>query len=212
MGLTSYYRRFIPHFASLASPLTDLTRSRLPAQVTWIAETEKAFQELKGALCSGPMLVTPDFSKPLVVQTNASKTGMGAVLSQLQEGEEHPVVYISWKLLLREQRYSTVEKECLAINWVVVTLKYYLLGQHFTLVTDHAPLVLMSQNKDSNTRVTCWFLSLQPFAFSVVHRSGAAHGNADALSRRDTLGSWTAPPSVGAEGGQMAGRGEGSGG
>ena len=61
VGLTSYYRRFIPHFASLASPLTDLTWDRLPAQVTWTEETEKAFQDIKGALCSGPVLVTPDF-------------------------------------------------------------------------------------------------------------------------------------------------------
>jgi len=83
-------------------------------------------------------LVTPDFSKPLVVQTDASETGVGAVLSQLQEGEEHPITYISRKLLPREQNYSTIEKECLAIKWALEELKYYLLGRHFTLVTDHA--------------------------------------------------------------------------
>ena len=66
------------------------------------------------------------------------------------------------------------------------TLKYYLLGTHFTLVTDHAPLVWMARGKDTNNRVTRWFLSLQRFSFSVVHRSGAKHGNEDALSRRET--------------------------
>ena len=155
------------------------------------------------------MLVTPDFTKPMVVQTDASETGVGAVLSQLHEGEEHPIIYISRKLLQREQKYSTVEKECLAIKWALETLKYYLLGRHFTLVTDHAPLVWMSRNKDSNARVTRWFLSLQPFAFSVVHRSGAAHGNADALSRRDALGSWTAPPSLSELRGRVCGRRQG---
>lgn len=109
--------------------------------------------------------MTPDFSKPLVVQTDASETGVGAIPSQLQEGEEHPVMYIGRKLLPRKQTYSTVEKECLAIKWALEMLKYYLLGQPFTLVTDHAPLVRMSRDKDSNTRVTGWFLSLQPFAF-----------------------------------------------
>jgi hypothetical protein len=163
--------------------------------VKWTEETQKAFQDLKGALCSGPVLVTPDFSKPLVVQTDPSETGVGAILSQLQEGEEHPVMYIRLMLLPREQRYSIVEKECLAIKWVLETLKYYLLGRNFTLVTDHATLVWISRNKDSNARVTRWFLFLQPFAFSVIYRSGAAHGNADVLSRRDALGSWTAPPS-----------------
>ena len=195
VGLASYYRRFVPHFASLSAPLTDLTKSRLPDRIQWTEETEKAFQGLKEALCSGPVLVTPDFTKPLVVQTDASETGVGAVLSQLQEGEEHPIIYISRKLLPREKKYSTIEKECLAIKWALEVLKYYLLGRHFTLVTDHAPLVWMSRNKETNARVTRWFLSLQPFAFSVVHRSGAAHGNADALSRRDALGGWAAPPS-----------------
>jgi hypothetical protein len=69
------------------------------------------------------MLVTPDFSKPLVVQTDASETGVGAVLSQIQEGEEHPVMYISQKLLPWNQKYSTVEKECLVMKWALETLK-----------------------------------------------------------------------------------------
>ena len=128
MGLTSYYRRFIPHFAFLASPLTDLTRSRLPAQVTGTEEMEKDFNDLKGALCFGPVLVTPNFSKPLEVQTDASETRVGAVLSQLQEGEEHTVMYISWKLLPWEQRYSTVEKECLAIKWALGDAEILLIG------------------------------------------------------------------------------------
>ena len=195
IGLASYYRRFVPHFSSIAAPLTDLTQSRLPDRVLWTGETEKAFLQLKEILCSGPVLVTPDFTKPLLVQTDASETGVGAVLSQLQEGEEHPITYVSRKLLPREQRYSTIEKECLAIKWALEELRYYVWGRHFTLVTDHAPLVWLARNKDTNARVTRWFLSLQPFAFSVVHRSGTAHGNADALSRRDALGSWSAPPS-----------------
>ncbi|KAJ8378330.1 hypothetical protein AAFF_G00243500, partial [Aldrovandia affinis] len=97
--------------------------------------------------------------------------------------------------LPRETRYSTVEKECLAIKWALETLRYYLLGRKFTLVTDHAPLVWMSRNKESNARVTRWFLSLQPFNFDVLHRSGAHHGNADTLSRREALWCHAAPPS-----------------
>ena len=155
------------------------------------------------------MLVTPDFSKPLVVQTDAAETGVGPVLSQLREGKEHPVMYFSRKLLQRERRYSTVEIECLAIKWALETLKYYLLGRHFTLVTDHAPLVWMSRNKERNARVTRWFLSLQPFAFSVIHRSGASHGNANALSRKDVLGGWAAPPSWSELRGEVCGRRQG---
>ena len=76
VGLTSYYWRFIPHFISLASPLTDLTRDRLPA---WTEETEKAFHDLKVTLFSGHVMVALDFVKPLVVQSDVSETGVGAV-------------------------------------------------------------------------------------------------------------------------------------
>ena len=193
IGLTSYYRRFVPHFSSTAAPLTDLTKGRLPEKVLWTEEAEEAFRLLKEKLCSEPVLATPDFKKPLLVQTDASESGVGAVLSQLQEGEEHPIIYLSRKLLPREKNYSTIEKECLAIKWALEELRYYLLGRHFTLITDHAPLVWLARNKDTNQRITRWFLALQPFAFSVVHRAGAAHGNADALSRREALAAWSAP-------------------
>ena len=118
-------------------------------------------QTLKDALCSHPVLVTLDFSKNLLVQTDTSDTGVGTVLSQEQEGEEHPIMHVNRKLLSRENKYSIVKKECLAVKWALDTLKYYLLGRKFTLITDHAPLVWMARGKDTYDRVTRWFLSLQ---------------------------------------------------
>ncbi|KAG6940206.1 hypothetical protein G0U57_018709, partial [Chelydra serpentina] len=109
--------------------------------------------------------------------------GLGAVLSQMVGDDEHPILFLSRKLLPRERKYAVVEKECLAVKWAIESLRYYLLGRRFTLVTDHAPLRWMHQNKDRNARVTRWFLSLQPFHFIVRHRSGIQHGNADGLSR-----------------------------
>ena len=111
--------------------------------------------------------------------------GLGAVLSQVRAREEHPVTYISRKLLPNERNYSTVEKEALAIKWTLDKLRYYLLGREFTLVTDHAPLKWMAGAKDTNARVTRWFLALQDYRFQVDHRPGREHANADALSRRD---------------------------
>ena len=148
----------------------------------WTNETEAAFSHLKEALCSHPILVTPDFQVSMVVQTDGCDMGLGNVLSQIHDGEEHPIMYISRKLVPRDKKYSIVEKECLAVKWALNTLKYYLLRTHFTLVTDHAPLVWMARVKNTNDQVTRWFLSLQRFSFSVVHRSGAKHGNEDALS------------------------------
>ncbi|XP_061094914.1 phenolphthiocerol/phthiocerol polyketide synthase subunit C-like [Conger conger] len=118
-------------------------------------------------------------------ETDASETGLGAVLSQIQDTTEHPITYISRKLLKHEKNYSMVEKECLAIRWVVGKLKYYLLGREFILITDHAPLKWMYRCKDTNARVTRWFLELQSFKFKVEHRAGRLQGNVDALSRMD---------------------------
>ena len=90
--------------------------------------------------------------------------GLGGVLSQIRAGEEHPITYISRKLL---PNYSTVEKEALAIKCTLDKLWYYLLGREFTLVTDHAPLKWMARAKDTNARVTRWFLALQDIHFKV---------------------------------------------
>ncbi|KAL1248862.1 hypothetical protein QQF64_022180 [Cirrhinus molitorella] len=133
LGLAGYYRCFIPNFSSLASPLTDLNRKGQPEKVQWTPETEEAFQRIKTALTSELLLRAPDFSCPFLLQMDASDTGLGAVLSQVQEGEEHPVIYISRKLTPAERNYATVE-EALAIKWAVLELKYYLLGraQHYS--------------------------------------------------------------------------------
>ncbi|KAM8915908.1 uncharacterized protein AB9W97_016755 isoform 2-T2 [Spinachia spinachia] len=87
-------------------------------------------------------------------------------------GGNRPVVYMSRKLSEREARYSTVEKECLAIWWAVDSLCYSLLGRSFSLFSEHAPLQWLHRMKDTNTRITRWYLALQPFNFKVVHRPG----------------------------------------
>ncbi|KAL1265127.1 hypothetical protein QQF64_003154 [Cirrhinus molitorella] len=89
---------------------------------------------------SEPVLRAPDFSYPFLLQTDAFDTGLGAVLSQVQGGEEHSILYISRKLSPAERKYAAVEKEALAVKWAVLELRYYLLGRRLTLVMDHAPL------------------------------------------------------------------------
>ncbi len=99
LGLAGYYHCFIPNFSSLAASLTDLTRKGQPEKIQWTPAGEEAFERVKGALTSAPVLRAPDFSCPFLLQMDASDTGLGAVLSQIQEGEEHPVIYISRKLI-----------------------------------------------------------------------------------------------------------------
>ena len=94
------------------------------------------------------MLATPNFQLRFKVQTDASVGGIGAVLSQVQDGAEHPITYISQRLLKHERNYAMVEKECLAIKWVKGKLHYYLLGREFALITDHAPLKWIQREGD----------------------------------------------------------------
>ena len=96
---------------------------------------------------------------------------------------EHPVAYLSIKLLPREQNYSMIEKELLAIVWAVGSLSYYLDGRKFIIETDHNPLTWLNKMKDKNQRLLRWALALQTYTFEVKYRKGSQNGNADGLSR-----------------------------
>ena len=157
----------------------------MPNQVVWTPECAAAFEKLKSLLCSAPVVQAPNFEKQFIVQTDASERGVGAVLSQLDEsGADHPVAYFSRKLLPREERYSTVEKECLAVKLGIKAFRVYLLGKPFVVQTDHRALQWLDRVKESNARLTRWNLSLQPYQFKLAYRPGSQNGNADAgLSR-----------------------------
>ncbi|GFV13601.1 transposon Tf2-9 polyprotein [Trichonephila clavipes] len=97
---------------------------------------------------------------------------MGAVLTQLTEqGEEHPILYLSKKFSEVEKRYCTTEKECASIVFAIKRLHYYLDGNSFLVMTDHNPLVWLNRNVSSNPRLMRWALALQPYNFRIVHRS-----------------------------------------
>ena len=127
LGLTGYYRKFIPNYAQITAPLTDLNRKNSAAHVKWMSECSEAFKAIK-QLCSAPVLQSPDFTREFALQTDASDRGVGAVLSQLDdEGDDHPVAFFS-QILLPREKYSTIEKECLAssVNLSRVPLGYSL--------------------------------------------------------------------------------------
>ena len=163
--------------------LNDLTKKKAPLTVIWTQECENVFIRLKSLMSSAPILKAPNFEIPFCVQVDASDRGLGAVLSQMDNGEEHPVCYLSRKLLPREQHYSTIEKECLAIVWALKMLDPYLFGRALAIQTDHNPMRWLNTFKGKNQRLLRWSLALQEYKFTVVHRKGALNGNADALSR-----------------------------
>ncbi|RXN35850.1 hypothetical protein ROHU_003462 [Labeo rohita] len=117
-------------------------------------ECDAAFQNLKSRLCIRSILRSQDFSQQFLVQKDVLAIGLRAVLAQWSSGEERPVVFSIRKLLPREQRYLTIEKECLAIKWALESLRYYLLRREFDLETDHRALSWINTMKDHNARVS----------------------------------------------------------
>ena len=173
LGLAGYYRRFIPHFADLSARLSDLTKKDQPQKVRWSEQLEMDFQCLKEQMCTRPVLHCPREEGEFILQTDASERGIGAVLSQdTSDGEDHPVAFFSKKLLPRETRYSTVEKECLALVAAIKHFDVHLVGRHFKIVTDHRALQYLQTMKNANPCLTRWALAIQPFYYTIVHRPG----------------------------------------
>lgn len=182
LGLASYYRRFIRNFACIAKPLHLLTERGRPFK--WSEECATAFAELKSRLVSAPILAFPDHSLPFTLDTDASHVGIGAVLSQVQDGQERVVAYASRTLSKAERRYCVTRKELLAVVSFIQHFRHHLLGRHFRLRTDHGSLRWLQQFKEPEGQLARWLEQLQEYDFETIHRPGHKHANADALSRR----------------------------
>lgn len=181
LGLAGYYRRFIDNFSQIARPLTILLKKDAPFK--WQEQQQAAFETLRDKLCEEPVLQYPDFTQPFIVTTDASGTAVGGILSQGPLGKDRPIAYTSRVLNDTEQRYSTYEKEAVAILHSVSQFRPYLYGKRFKLVTDHKPLVWIHTSKDPTSRLTRWRLRLEEYEYEVVHKAGKMNVNADALSR-----------------------------
>ncbi|XP_077551257.1 uncharacterized protein LOC144164889 [Haemaphysalis longicornis] len=183
LGLANYYRKFIPNYAAISKPLTDLTKKGQRNRIAWGTAQEDAFNALKSCLASAPILRAPDLTKPFVLRTDASNTSLGAVLLQSVGDVLHPVAYASRNLLPRETRYSTIERECLALYWAVQKFHIYLYGKPFIIESDHQPLQYLQTAKHVNNRVLRWSLALQEYSFTVHYIKGADNVGADYMSR-----------------------------
>ena len=183
LGLLSYYRRYVCNFAEITAPLSDLTRESGKRGIDWTPQCQEALSKVQQILSAKPVLLLPDLQKDFLVRTDASSTGMGAVLLQERDGLLHPVQYASKKLSEAQKRYSTIERECLAIIWGLEKFQRFLLGRYFTLQTDHRPLTFLKSAETKNNRLLRWALALQEFKFDIVPISGHTNMFADLLSR-----------------------------
>ena len=182
LGLTGYYRRFIPEYAHRSQPLTMLTRKNTKWQ--WGKEQEGAFEGLKTALSEAPVLRPPQWGKPWIIDCDASNTAIGAVLSQEEPDtkEEHPVYYYSRLLNPAERNYSTTDRECLAVIAAIKKFRVYVLGAPLEIRTDHSAVRQLLNKVDATGRYARWVCIMSEFDFTLRYRPGPKHGNADGLS------------------------------
>ena len=181
VGFASYYRKFIPGFATVAGPLHALMGK---AKFAWSNECQEAFDKLKTLLKKTPVLAYPQEGQTFYLDTDASNTGTGAVLSQVYDGAEHPVAYASKALSASQRNYCTTMRELLAVVQYTRHFRHFLLGNKFILRTDHASLTWLTNFKEPEGMLARWLAALAVFNFDMQHRPGKKHGNADGLSRR----------------------------
>ena len=186
LGLMGYYRKFVADFAKRALPLTELTKGKLPERIAWSSKCQEAFEDLKRALVSSPVLALADPTLDFTLRTDASGIALGAVLLQDHGRGLQPVSFISRKLSDAERRYHTIEQECLAVVWALRKFYPYLYGRKFVLECDHHPLQYIDRIRPVSRRLMGWAVELQSMVFEFRHIPGSENREADFLSRMET--------------------------
>ena len=181
IGMTGYYRRFIPNYAKIAKPLTELTKKN--RIFCWTEECQNSFETLRRALTEAPILAFPDVTKPYKLYTDACGYAIGGVLVQETNMGERVIQYISHQLNETQQRWPIIEKEAYAIVYCVQKFRPYLLGSKFTIMTDHKPLQHLFTSEMKNAKIQRWAILLDEYGGDVSYIRGSQNVVADALSR-----------------------------
>jgi hypothetical protein len=206
LGLFGFYRAYIPHYADIARPLTELTRKNKPISLQWSQTEHQAFCLLKESLCEAPVLRVAMPGKPFRLYTDASAFCVGAQLAQIFDDDavddgrdsssravgrgeyvappgEHPIAYASQKLTATQCAWSTVEREAYAIIWALNRFKDIIFGAHITVICDQNSLKYIADNAPKNSKLTRWALALQDWHLTVLYAKGKTQVAPDCLSR-----------------------------
>jgi len=177
LGLTGYYCTFVKHYGQITAPLTNLVKKE---GFYWSEEATQAFEKLKVAMCTTPVLATPDFKKTFIVECDASGNGIGAVL--MQEGR--PVAFESFQLKGRNLLKATYGKEMLAILHEIKKWCPYLVGRHFKVKTNHDNLKYFLEQRLSSEDQQKWVTKMLGYDFEIIYKKGKQNVVADARSRK----------------------------
>ena len=193
-GFIGYYRKFIKNFSKIARPFIDLMpvpekkrkkrNKTTTSEFKWGAEQDTAFQKLKELVSSEPILGFPDYSKPFELHTDASGSGLGAILYQEQDRVKRVIAYASRALDKTEKNYPAHKLEFLALKWSVCDkFNEYLFGHGFTVLKDNNPLTYVLSSAKLDATGQSWVAALSAFDFDVLYRPENQNADADSLSR-----------------------------
>ena len=190
MGSFGYYRRFIKDYAKLTHPLREkLNMVKWPCDASgaaiWSTAERNAFFGIHDCLQRSPILAHPDWTQPFQLHTDASHEGLGAMLTQKQNGKDVAIAFASRALTRPEQAFAVWEIEALAAVWACRLFRMYLYGSHFKIITDSQAVttILKASYKAAGGRLARWSLALQDFDYELVHSSGSLNLVPDDLSR-----------------------------
>ena len=188
LGFSNYYRKFMYRYSQIANPLNTLisgeNAKKKKTPVDWQDCHQEAFDKLKELCSKAPILAYADYTKPFRVYLDASEIGLGAVISQKQEGREPVIAYASRSLNKAERRYDAHKLEFLALKWAVTERFHeYLYGGEFEVFTDNNPLTYILTSAKFDATGQHWVAALSIYNFQIYYRSGKKNANADALSR-----------------------------
>ena len=188
LGFTNYYRKFLHDYAKIARPLNKLisgeNAKKKRTRIVWDGFCEEAFQKLKDLCADTPCLAYPDYTRSFKLYTDASESGLGAVLSQVADGVERPIAFASQTLSKAEHNYDAHKLEFLALKWAVTDRFHeYLYGGSFEVFTDNNPLTYILSSAKLDAVGQRWVASLAPYNFSLHYNPGRRNVVADSLSR-----------------------------
>ncbi|GBM28379.1 Transposon Tf2-9 polyprotein [Araneus ventricosus] len=183
LGLTGYFRKFIPHYSAIAKPLSDLLK--MGSNFSFGLKERESFNELKQILSKEPVLCLYNPKSETEIHTDASIDGFGACLLQksIVDNQLHPVYYMSHKTSDTERKYSSYELEVIAVIEALKKFRPYVLGLHFKIVTDCISFKQTMSKKDISSKIARWALMLEEYDYVIEHRQGTRMRHVDALSR-----------------------------
>lgn len=186
LGKINFYHEYIPNSSIILDPLHKLLRKNI--QFIWSEECEKSFSDIKNILCSQPVLEIFDKDLPIIIYTDASLNGIGAILKQIQkDGKEKPVGYFSKKLNDTQRRKKAIYLECLAIKEAIKYWQYWLIGRKFTVFSDHKPLENLNIRARTDEELGDLTFYLSQYDFNIKYIPGKNNTEADSLSRNPVL-------------------------